>query len=539
MMLGLVVGALSALPVAFGAWYWVRKSEKRLRLFRSNYLGLIELAPEGAAVVQDGKVVYCNEHLIELFGYPRIEVIGKPFQLMLHEEERQRAVQLYTRRLAGEQIHTSEVRYLPKNGELRWMSYVGKLIDWEGKPAALYLVSDITERKGLEQQWRQAQKMEAIGRLAGGIAHDFNNLLQVILGSCEAMKESIEDKRVLLRDIEIVQDSASSAASLTQQLLAFSRKQRAQPRTIDLGLLLQRCEKMLSAAVGNMRGLCAVLDEEASTVRADEGQMQQVLMNLAVNARDAMPEGGTFTIRLRNEWIGGGVSGLVPGRYVTLSVSDTGVGMDEKTREHIFEPFYTTKGMRGGTGLGLSIVYGIVTQSGGVISVDSKVGSGATFTIRLPFVAPEKAEGADEPEERSRGGTETVLLVEDQESVRRLVKRMLEKAGYAVRTTGDGATALEVCRSSPDHVDLLLTDVIMPGMTGWQLAGQVLALHPEARVIYMTGYTDGSPANDPAEGAAVIQKPFKQADLLALVRQTLDSVGAVNSCRATASPMKP
>ena len=529
MLGGLVLGALTALPIVLGAWYWVRQSKERLRLFKSNYLGLIELAPEGAAVVQDGKVVYCNEHLIELFGYPRIEVIGKPFQLILHEEERQRAVQLYTRRLAGEQIHTSEVRYLPKNGELRWMNYVGKLIDWEGKPAALYLVSDITERKSIEQQWRQAQKMEAIGRLAGGIAHDFNNLLQIILGSCETMMESIGDKRVLLRDIGIVQDSASSAASLTQQLLAFSRKQRAQPRTIDLGQLLQRCEKMLSVAVGNERGLSVVLDEEASTVRADEGQMQQVLMNLTVNARDAMPEGGRLTVRLRNEWIGAGLPGLVPGRYVTLSVSDTGVGMDENTLEHIFEPFYTTKEMSGGTGLGLSIVYGIVTQSGGVISVDSKVGSGTTFTIRLPFAAPEKAEGADEMEERTRGGTETVLLVEDQESVRRLVKRMLQKAGYAVRTAGDGASALEVCRSFSERIDLLLTDVLMPGMRGGELAREVRALHPETRVIYMSGYMDGSPGSDPGEGAAMIQKPFKQADLLALVRRMLDSVRAVNS----------
>jgi PAS domain S-box-containing protein len=249
----------------------VARSEERLRNSQSNYFALIELAPEGVAVVQKGNIAYCNEHLLEMFGYPLKEILGAPFQGMLRPDERERAVTTYMRRMAGEQISPEECRYVTRGGELRWMKYVGKRIDWQGSPAAMYLVSDITEKKSLEQQCRQAQRMEAVGRLAGGVAHDFNNILQVVLGASEAMIDQMDCRERLLSSIGTVRDAVTDAASLTGQLLAFSRKQPARMATLDLAELLRRCERMLKVALGKERALHLLTDKKASTICADEG----------------------------------------------------------------------------------------------------------------------------------------------------------------------------------------------------------------------------------------------------------------------------
>jgi len=510
------------------------RSEELRRLSESNYLGLIELAPEGAAVVQDMRIVHCNDHLLAMFGYGRAEVLGKPFHLMLHEEERERAVQLYVRRLDGEPGNAGEVRYLRKDTQTRWMNYVGKRIQWDGRPAALYLVSDITGKKALEQQWRQSQKLEAIGRLAGGIAHDFNNTLQVILGSCESLAEHAGDRIAVLADAGVVKDAASSAATLTRQLLAFSRTQGGQPKVVDVGTVLQRSEKMLECVLGEDISLTVILGEEPALVRADEGRLQQVLMNLAVNARDAMPNGGSFTIRVAREQVRGGfraLPGLPDGAYVTLNVSDTGCGMNEDTLEHLFEPFFTTKETSKGTGLGLWIVHGIVTQSGGRISVKSQAGRGATFTVHLPQAVRETDRCGPEEAPMPQRGSGTILLVEDQDAVRKLVKVMLERHGYTVTAVRDGQTALEVCRSLRGVIDLLLTDLVMPGMRGEVLADLVRTHHPETRVVLMTGHHERFA--DCAEGDgrnAMLLKPFRSDQLLAVVLRALELRPAETRC---------
>jgi two-component system cell cycle sensor histidine kinase/response regulator CckA len=502
------------------------RSEELRKLSESNYLGLIELAPEGAAVVQDMRVVYCNDHLLSLFGYSRNEMLGRPFHLMLHEEERERAVQLYVRRLEGESGNAGAVRYVRKDGETRWMNYVGTRIQWDGSHAALYLVSDISEKMALEQQYRQTQKLEAVGRLAGGIAHDFNNILQVILGSCESLAGHAHDPKAVLADTAVVKEAASTATSLTRQLLAFSRTQGGTPRTIDVGEVLQRSEKMLEFALGADIALTVILGEDPATVRADEGRIQQVIMNLAVNARDAMPDGGSLTIRVARESVPAGVrcQADVPfgAACVTLSVSDTGCGMKAGTLERVFEPFFTTKETGKGTGLGLWIVHSIVTQAGGTISVDSAPGTGTTFAVRLPLVEGEVVPARHGLEPQPLGGTGRILLVDDQDDVRRLVKLMLERRGYTVTACPDASAALEACREPGASFHLLLTDLTMPGMRGRELAGHVTRLHPEMQVVFMTGH-DERTAESPhdTDHHATLLKPFHSEELLSLVQGVL------------------
>ncbi len=503
-----------------------QRSEELRKLSESNYLGLIELAPEGAVVVRDMRVAYCNDHLLSLFGYTREEVLGRPFHLMLHEEERERAVELHVRRLQGEPGNAGEIRYLRKDGATRWMSYVGTRIEWEGMQAALYLVSDITEKIAFEQQCRQTQKLEAVGRLAGGIAHDFNNILQVILGSCESLAAHADDRRAVLADTAVVKEAASTAASLTRQLLAFSRAQGGQPRTIDVGEVVQRSEKMLEFALGDRIGLTVILGEAPATVRADEGRIQQVIVNLAVNARDAMPDGGSLVIRVAREALLADIPCAPDGpsgeACVKLEVSDTGCGMSSRTLERVFEPFFTTKETGRGTGLGLWIVHGIVTQAGGRISVHSEPGKGTTFTVRLPLAEAEVDLRGRGIETELPEGSGRILLVEDQNDVRRLVKLMLERQGYTVTAFGDASAALEACRDAGATIDLLLTDLSMPGMRGRELAAHVTRLHPEMQVVFMTGH-DERPVDSPDTGDhhPTLLKPFHSDELLALVQGVL------------------
>jgi two-component system, cell cycle sensor histidine kinase and response regulator CckA len=393
----------------------------------------------------------------------------------------------------------------------------------------LYTCRDITRRKELEAQLRQAQKMEAIGRLAGGVAHDFNNLLTVIIGHSTLLLEhpSAHDEASLL-DIQQIRVAGERAASLTRQLLAFSRQQVLEMQVLNLNTVLNETLQMLIRLIGEDIELVTHLAPDLSHVRADVHQMQQILLNLAVNARDAMPDGGTLTIETANVQIDTGYmrhySAIAPGSYVALAVSDTGVGMDNRTRERIFEPFFTTKEPGRGTGLGLATVHGIVNQSGGHVYVYSELHYGTTFKIYLPCVVDEQTELLSPAEPLSLDGSETILLVEDEQAVRNLVREVLSSHGYHVlEATAEGA--LDLARVYTGSIDLLLTDVVMPVMSGRELVEKMHVLKPDTRVLYMSGYTEHIIASRGMlpNTAAFLQKPFTPDILARKVRMVLDA----------------
>jgi len=398
----------------------------------------------------------------------------------------------------------------------------------------IVLVREITERKkaeierkNLEEQFTQAQKMEAVGRLAGGIAHDFNNILMVILGYCDLIREVPEDRREVLKAIGIVRDSAEKASSLTHQLLAFSRKQIIQPAVIDLNSLLKQSEELLQRVLGEDVGLIVRQSDRPCRVKADTGQLQQVVMNLAANARDAMPGGGKLTIEAHTEEVRAGAIAerpdIVPGAYAVMSFSDTGAGMDAQTIARIFEPFFTTKELGKGTGLGLSIVYGIIEQAEGYITVTSQVGAGSTFRVYLPLTL-DSGETPDSSRGRPHRGTETILLVEDEDAVRDLILLNLTSRGYAVLEARDGAEAVKICQDHKGPIHLLLTDVVMPGMGGGKVAEHVRASRPDARILLMTGYTSRFEELEQSLGEPlrILHKPFDMQELHLSVQKALE-----------------
>jgi PAS domain S-box-containing protein len=385
---------------------------------------------------------------------------------------------------------------------------------------------DVSERRRLEDQLRQAHKMEAVGRLAGGVAHDFNNLLMVIRGYGELLLEGSEAGDPVYRSAEQIQKAADRAASLTRQLLAFSRKQVLAPAVLDINAVVTDIEKMLQRLIGEDIELVTVARPGVGRIKADRGQIEQVILNLAVNARDAMPRGGKLTIETANVELDEEYcrrhAVVQPGSYVMIAVTDTGVGMDAETRAHIFEPFFTTKGL--GTGLGLATVYGVVKQSGGYIWVYSELGQGTTFKVYLPRLE----EGAAVPvfprvPAEAQRGYETVLVVEDEDGVRELAREFLERHGYTVLTARSGPDALALAQQRPGPIHLLITDVVMPGMSGRELAEKMAQLRPELRVLFMSGYTDDAIVQHGIldRGTALLQKPFTRASLAAKVRESL------------------
>jgi PAS domain S-box-containing protein len=390
---------------------------------------------------------------------------------------------------------------------------------------------ELAERKQLEEQLRQSQKMEAVGQLAGGVAHDFNNLLTIITGHTQLLLEHLTPGNGLRGYVTEIQKAGDRAASLTRQLLAFSRQQVLQPQVLDLNSIVANIHKLLRRLIGEDIDLVAVPRNDLGRVKADPGQLEQVIMNLAVNARDAMPQGGKLTIETANvdldETYARGHVGVTPGPYVMLAVSDTGIGMDAATRAHMFEPFFTTKEKGKGTGLGLATIYGIVKQSGGNVWVYSELGRGTTFKIYLPRV-----EEALKPIERSSArhgvgrGSETVLIVEDEGAVRSLVRGVLEENGYTVLEAGGGEEALVISARHAGRIDLILTDVVMPHMSGRELAERLASLRPEAKVLYMSGYTDDAIVRHGAlaVGTAYLQKPFTPSALVCKIREVLDTV---------------
>jgi signal transduction histidine kinase/CheY-like chemotaxis protein len=378
-----------------------------------------------------------------------------------------------------------------------------------------------------EEQVRQSQKMEAIGRLAGGVAHDFNNLLTVIRGHGELVLRRLEQDHPLRRNLQEIGLAAERASALTHQLLAFSRKQVLQPRTLDLGEVLDRMEQLLQRLIGEDVELVTRRRPSLGSVRADPAQMEQVIVNLAVNARDAMPQGGVLTIELANaeldETYTRGHPPVVPGPHVVLSVTDTGHGMDPETQSRIFEPFFTTKEPGKGTGLGLATVYGIVKQSEGFIWVYSEPGRGSTFKIYLPRVDQPAEPLSPRAGAAAVHGSETVLLVEDEPSLRSLLRELLESFGYSVLEAGQGGDALRVAAEHPGTIDLLLSDMVMPQMTGNELAQRLAQVRPSTKVLFMSGYAAGvAPQHQIPNGAAYIEKPFTADALAGAIREVLD-----------------
>jgi PAS domain S-box-containing protein len=393
----------------------------------------------------------------------------------------------------------------------------------------IIIVRDLTTVRALEAQLRHAQKMEAVGRLAGGVAHDFNNLLTVITGRSQLLLLKLPPESPLRRDVELVEETAHRASTLTRQLLAFSRKQLVQPRVVDLNEVVRGMETMLSRLIGEDIALATHLDPEAGCVRADPAQIEQMVVNLAVNARDAMPLGGRLTLETGFVRLDEGFArqhvGLRPGPHVRLVVRDTGVGMDALIKAHLFEPFFTTKGPGKGTGLGLATVYGIVTQCGGAIRVDSEPGRGAVFTIDLPRVdAPADLRGDPGVPDAAPQGSETVLLVEDEPEVRKLARDILRQQGYTVLEAVDGEDALRIGREHRGPIHLLVTDVVMPQIGGRELADRVKAGRQEMKVLYVSGYTDDATLHQGVSqtGTAFLPKPFTATALAHKVREVLD-----------------
>jgi PAS domain S-box-containing protein len=508
-----------------------RKADEALRESEEKYRLVLENAYDAIFIGQDEVVKFPNPKTQEMSGYSAEELAKLPFISLVHPEDKDMVLDRYMRWMKGEEPPaTFDFRIINKAGEELWVELNTTAVSWNKRPATLNILRDITQQKKLEAQLLQSQKMEAIGTLAGGVAHDFNNLLTAILGYAELSLMGLGKDNPVREEIEEIKKAGNSAASLIRQLLAFSRKQIIQPKIVDLNEFLSGMEKMLGRLLGEDVELLAIPEPALWQVEADPGQMEQVIMNLAVNARDAMPMGGKLTIETANMDLDENYfreHGIEkqPGSYVMLAVSDTGSGMDKETQEHIFEPFFTTKEIDKGTGLGLSTVYGIVKQNNGFIWVYSEPGQGTTFKIYLP-----KVKGDVEAVEKERtpvvklDGSETVLIVEDDDGLRKLAQNVLQQHGYRVLTAENGEDALKVSEAHDGSIDLMITDVVMPKMGGRETAERLQPLYPRMKVIYMSGYTDNAIVHHGvlASGLNFLEKPFSPKGLARKVREVLD-----------------
>jgi PAS domain S-box-containing protein len=509
-----------------------KRAEEALRRSEADFRSVVEDAPYGiyrASIT--GRFLQVNPRLRQMLGYEREqELLNRDLatDIFRHDGEYQRLTELLAR--------TEEV----KDVELKWKKQDGtpitvrcscrRINDENGVPAYFEVFAeDVTEQRVLEKQLRMAQKMEAIGRLSGGIAHDFNNLLGVIIGYSRVLRKALGADNVLCEHAQEIEKAGQRAAALTKQLLAFSRQQVMTPAVLSLNTLVSDLEKMLQRLLGEDVEISLGLDSELGSVKADQSQIEQVIMNLAVNARDAMPTGGKLKIQTSNVDLDLSYTRQHPGsregHYILLSVTDTGMGMNAATLARIFEPFFTTKERGKGTGLGLATVYGIVKQSNGYIWVDSAPGKGASFQIYLPRHSGEKAveEQKVDSGEKLRG-SENILLVEDAEPLKKLAQSFLQAGGFQVSSASSGEEALEVAARSASPFDLLLTDVVMPGMNGRMLAEHLSPRQPGMRVLYMSGYTDSFIAGHGVlePGIHLLHKPFTEEVLIRKVREVLD-----------------
>jgi|Deesub1362A_J573_1020465.scaffolds.fasta_scaffold00073_30 PAS domain S-box-containing protein len=509
-----------------------KRAEEALKESENKFRSLAEKSLAGIYLIQDNVFKYVNPRMAEIFGYKVKELINKkgPEDVTLPED---RAIvrQNIQKRLSGKSksIHYS-FRGVKKNGDVVHLEVYGSRIMYQERPAVIGTLLDITERKSLEEQLRHAQKMEVIGTLTGGISHEFNNILTAIIGYGEFLQDAIEEGSPLRAYVDMIQASAKRAAGLTQGLLAYSRKQAVHLRQTDLNEIIRKVERLLLRFISENIELRILLADEVLPVMVDTNQIEQVLMNLVTNAVDAMPDGGDLIISTERREID---SDFVrtrgygkPGVYAVLSVSDTGTGMDKKTKEKIFEPFFTTKDVGKGTGLGLSMVYGTVKMHNGYIDVQSKPGKGTTFRVYLPIVNTEVKKLRTSSVSPLKKGTETVLLAEDDAEVRRLIKTLLEKSGYTVIEAVDGEDAVRKFMENKDDIQLLLSDIVIPKKDGKKVYDEIAKIKPKIKVLFMSGYT-GEVMYEKGiirEGLSFVSKPVSPKELLGRVREILDHI---------------
>jgi two-component system cell cycle sensor histidine kinase/response regulator CckA len=511
-----------------------KRAERALHDIQSRHSAILESSLDGLVVIDaSSRILEFNSVAETIFGYDRKDAVGKDLAELLIppplREAHYRGVQRYLSMrpvvVIGRRLEMPALR--ADGTEVRVELSIQPIV---GVEPVLFagVVRDITERLRLEEQLRQSQKMEAVGQLAGGVAHDFNNLLTVIAGYCELLLTQLAGHESLYNQVRGIAEAGERAASLTQRLLAFSRQAVLAPKVVNINAVVGDTERMLRRLIGEDILLDVSLDRQARPVRIDPGHMSQVVMNLALNARDALPKGGALTIETGNIELDGQPSGMVAdvpaGSYVQLIVRDNGCGISQEIKDRIFEPFFTTKGVGKGTGLGLAVVHGIVKQSGGYITVESEVGKGATFTIYLPAAVELPVEPQRIEADGSTRGIETVLLVEDEDAVRGLEELALKRHGFNVLSAADGAEALRLAREHHGRIDLLATDVVMPNMSGRDLADTLRSECADLKVLFLSGYTDDTLLRHGVFGGheAFLQKPFALAAFARKVREVLD-----------------
>jgi two-component system cell cycle sensor histidine kinase/response regulator CckA len=527
-----VLEALGSIADAVAVGIERKRGEEALRTNEERFRALVENSGDAIALLdRDGAIVYASQSTTRVLGIDPAALLGTGALALIHPDDVASVqARIATLRDRPGGVVTLSARFRHQDGS--WHDGEGNMTNRLHEPAVRALVfnyRDVTAQRQLEQQFRQAQKMEAVGRLAGGVAHDFNNLLTVITSYGELLFEDLPEGDPRRDDLEQIRKAALDATGLTRQLLAFSRQQVLEPQVLDLNAVVGGAQKMLRRLIGEDVDLAVVPAPGLGAVKADPGQIEQVIMNLSVNARDAMPDGGKLTISLSNVELDAtytqGHSVVAPGAYVLLSVSDTGTGMDDHIKAHVFEPFFTTKERGKGTGLGLATVYGIVKQSGGFIWVYSELGRGTTFKIYFPRVDEVAPSVAMSAAPQSLRGTETVLVAEDAGPVRAVTLQVLRRLGYTVLEAPDGQSALEIAAKHQGPLPLLITDVVMPEMSGRQLADRLKDQRPELKVLFVSGYTDDAITRHGIlePGIAFLQKPFTPESLARKVRDVLDS----------------
>ena len=507
-----------------------RQTEEELQQSERRFFKAFRFSPEGMSIttLKEGRYIEANDAFLRTLGYKREELIGKTsdeLKIWAHPEDRKAMV---SKILHGEPVRELQLHARTQSGQIRQVLLSLETIQLQDELCLLASLRDITGQRLLEEQLRQAQKMEAVGRLAGGVAHDFNNLRGIMMGYSELLLGKLSPDDPSHKTVERISDAARRASEITRQLLALSRRQVIQTKVVDLNAVVADARKLLQRLIGEDIELVLRLGPAAGYVVADPGQLVQVVMNLAVNSRDAMPEGGRLTIETANVVVDEAYAQThhpqEPGAYVMLVISDTGHGMDDDTQRHLFEPFFTTKEIGKGTGLGLSTVYGIVKQSSGFIRVESELAHGTTFRIYFPEVArPEDQEECPEPAREHLGGSETILIAEDEKSLREMTRESLEIAGYRVLEAADAYDAIRIAEQHKEPIHMLLTDVVMPKMSGPVLAQKVRELRAGIQVIYVSGYTDSALVQHKLaeENSSFLHKPFSRNDLLREIRKLL------------------
>jgi len=516
-----------------------QRAQDALRASEERYRTLVDSALDGIVIHAGDRVAFANRAVAAMLGFAGpAALVGQPLESFVHPDDLASVHDRVRRVLAGEAVaYPVEIRYVKRDGTELPVENTGALVTYEGKPAILAVVRDITARKraeeekaALEAQLQQAQKMELVGRLAGGVAHDFNNMLGVILGHAEVALGRVGPDQPLHGHLAEIRKAAERSADLTRQLLAFARKQTIAPKVLDLNETVEGMLKMLRRLIGEDIDLTWQPEAGLWPVRVDPSQLDQILANLCLNARDAIADVGKMTIETATSVFDADYcaahAGFVPGEYVRLAVSDDGCGMDKETLAHVFEPFFTTKRVGMGTGLGLAMVYGIVKQNNGFINAYSEPGHGTTFSIYLPRHAgkAEQARSEDAAEPLVRGH-ETILLVEDERAILEMTKEMLELHGYVVLAAGTPGAAIRMAREHHGEIHLLMTDVVMPEMNGRDLAKNLLSIYPHLKRLFTSGYTANLIAHRGVldDGVHFLEKPFSMKGLAAKVRQALES----------------